>query len=209
MLYLILKFFGINDILTDVKKLGIFIKSFGVFSYMVFILVYVVSSVLLLPGSILTISAGILFGPIKGGLISFAAANITMGISFLIARFVTKDVIGGKEKNKLYTKINDGITKYGVSFLILTRLVPIFPFSLQNYAYGLTRMKFTTYMLTSSVCIIPGTFLYAYLAGEIVNSGVSSGLLIKFTIAGIVLFLVSLLGKYLAKKKNIDIDEYK
>ena len=66
-------------------------------------------------------------------------------------------------------------------------------------------MKLPTFALVSLITMAPGAFIYAYIAGEIVTHGVSVALLLQFTVAGLVLFGVSLIPKYLAKKKGIKI----
>ncbi|MDW1501531.1 TVP38/TMEM64 family protein, partial [Vibrio sp. YT-19(2023)] len=104
-------------------------------------------------------------------------------------------------------KIDDGVAANGTSFLILTRLVPVFPFSLQNYAYGLTSLNLGTYALVSLLTMAPGAFIFAYMAGDIATNGVSAMLLVKFAVAGLVLFGMSLIPKYIAKKKGINIEE--
>ncbi|MEF1342175.1 VTT domain-containing protein, partial [Vibrio rotiferianus] len=109
--------------------------------------------------------------------------------------------------NPIFKKIDDGVAANGTSFLILTRLVPVFPFSLQNYAYGLTSLNLGTYALVSLLTMAPGAFIFAYMAGDIATNGVSAMLLVKFAVAGLVLFGMSLIPKYIAKKKGINMEE--
>jgi uncharacterized membrane protein YdjX (TVP38/TMEM64 family) len=201
---------GIVEKIQDVETMQSFLKSFGVWGYVVFVLIFIASCVFMLPGSMLTIIAGIAFGPIMGGIISLVGATLGATAAFLVAKYVARGMIEEKiGQNEMFKKIDDGVEKNGTSFLILTRLVPVFPFSFQNYAYGLTKIKLGTYFLVSLICMAPGAFIYAYMAGEIVTNGFSASLLIKFAIAGIVLFLISLIPKYIAKKKGINMDELK
>ena len=109
--------------------------------------------------------------------------------------------------NPIFKKIDDGVAQNGTSFLILTRLVPVFPFNLQNYAYGLTGLSLSSYVLVSLITMAPGAFIFAYMAGDIAVNGVSGMLLLKFAIAGVVLFVMSLIPKYIAKKKGINMEE--
>ncbi|MEW9122004.1 MAG: TVP38/TMEM64 family protein [Thermotaleaceae bacterium] len=201
---------GLVSKIQDVQTMQAFFKSFGILGYLIFILVFIVACVFMLPGSMLTIVAGIAFGPILGGVVSLAGATLGATAAFLVAKYVARGMIESKiGENQMFKKIDDGVAKNGTSFLILTRLVPVFPFSFQNYAYGLTKINLGTYFLVSLVCMAPGAFIYAYMAGEIVTNGFSPGLLVKFAAAGVVLFLVSLIPKYIAKKKGINMDELK
>jgi len=201
---------GLVEKLSDVEGMQAFINGFGVWGYLVFTLIYIASCIFMIPGSMLTIVAGIVFGPIVGGLIALIAATLGATAAFLVAKYVARGLIEEKiGKNAMFKKIDDGVEQNGASFLILTRLVPVFPFSFQNYAYGLTKIPLSTYFFVSLICMAPGAFIYAYMAGEIVLNGFSVDLLVKFAGAGVILFLVSLIPKYIAKKKGIDMSSLK
>ena len=196
---------GILELLTDVEGLQSWIAGFGPMGYLVYVVLYIFACVFMLPGSAFTIVAGIAFGPVAGGLLALFAATLGATAAFIVARFLLRDVILNKfGSNPMFKKIDDGVAQNGTSFLILTRLVPVFPFSLQNYAYGLTGIKLITYSLVSLLTMAPGAFIFAYMAGDIATNGVSAMLLVKFAAAGLVLFGVSLIPKYIAKKKGID-----
>lgn len=201
---------GLVEKIKDVEAMQEFFKSYGFLGYLIFILVFIASCVFMLPGSMLTIIAGIAFGPLFGGVVSLIGATLGATAAFLVSKYVARGMIEDKiGKNEMFKKIDDGVEKNGTSFLILTRLVPVFPFSFQNYAYGLTKINLGTYFIVSFICMAPGAFIYAYMAGEIVTNGFSLSLLVKFAVAGILLFLVSLVPKYIAKKKGINMDELK
>jgi uncharacterized membrane protein YdjX (TVP38/TMEM64 family) len=199
---------GILEIITDIKSLQDWIAGFGALGYLVFILAFVAACVFLLPGSAFTIVAGIVFGPIKGGFLALFSATLGAVVAFVVARFLLRNLIMKKfGDNPIFKKIDDGVAQNGTSFLILTRLVPVFPFSLQNYAYGLTSLNIGTYALVSLITMAPGAFIFAYMAGDIATNGVSAMLLVKFAVAGLILFGMSLIPKYIAKKKGIDMAE--
>ncbi|MEW9095921.1 MAG: TVP38/TMEM64 family protein [Clostridiaceae bacterium] len=201
---------GLVSKIQDVEAMQAFFKSKGILGYGIFILIFIVVCIFMIPGSMLTIIAGIAFGPIMGGVVSLIGATLGATAAFLVSKYVARSMIEEKiGKNEMFKKIDDGVEQNGTSFLILTRLVPVFPFSFQNYAYGLTKIKLSTYFIVSLICMAPGAFIYAYMAGEIVTNGFSTGLLIKFAGAGIALFLVSLIPKYIAKKKGIDMSSLK
>ena len=196
---------GILALLTDIQGLQEWIAGFGAMGYVVYALVYIFACVLMLPGSALTIVAGIAFGPVAGGLLALLAATLGATAAFVVARFLLRDAILSRfGNNPIFKKIDDGVAQNGTSFLILTRLVPVFPFSLQNFAYGLTGINLMTYSLVSMVTMAPGAFIFAYMAGDIATNGVSPMLLVKFAAAGLALFGVSLIPKYIARKKGID-----
>ncbi|EEZ00193.1 TVP38/TMEM64 family protein [Vibrio mimicus] len=199
---------GILEIITDIKSLQNWIAGFGFWGYFVFVATFVFACVFLLPGSAFTIVAGIVFGPIKGGILALFSATLGAVAAFVVARFLLRNTIMKKfGDNPIFKKIDQGVAQNGTSFLILTRLVPVFPFSLQNYAYGLTSLNLGTYAIVSLLTMAPGAFIFAYMAGDIATNGVSAMLLVKFAAAGLVLFGMSLIPKYIAKKKGINMAE--
>jgi len=200
-----------HENITAVKD---FIDGFGFLGYLIYILLYIVAAVFFLPALIFAILAGAVFGPVLGGILALVGATIGATAAFIVARYVARQSIVNRfGSSPLFRKIDDGLSKNGVSFLILTRLVPIFPYNVQNYIYGLTPIKLGTYSLVSLITMAPGAFIYAFIAGEIVQQ-LERGEAVDFTrlliilaAAGVVLYLISLIPKYIAKKKGIKIKD--
>ena len=197
---------GWTDRLRDIPAMQAWFQNLGILGYAAFILLFVAAAVFMLPASAFTIIAGITFGSVLGAILSLVGATIGAAAAFMVARYVARDAIVNKFKdNAVFKKIEEGLKNNGISFLILTRLVPVFPYNVQNYAYGITPINFWTYTGISFITMAPGAFIYAYMAGEIVANGFSIKLMIQFAAAGVILFLVSLVPKYIAKKKGIDL----
>lgn len=155
------------------------IRDLGPVGYVLFIAAYVAASVLFLPGSVLTLGAGAVFG-LGGG---FAAVSVgsTLGAaaSFLVGRFVARDAIARKVAgNERFAAIDRAVGREGFKIVFLTRLSPVFPFNLLNYAYGLTKVGFRQYVLASWLGMMPGTVLFVYLgmaAGDLAGAGSGAG----------------------------------
>lgn len=204
---IIAKVTGLLGFMSNVSAMQSYFQSLGFIGYGIYILLYIGVAVFMLPASVMTIVAGIVFGPLLGGLLSLLGATIGATIAFIIAKYFARGLIVEKFKgNKFFDKVEKGVKENGTSFLILTRLVPIFPYNIQNYAYGITSINVVIFFFVSLICMAPGAFIYAFMAGEIVTNGVSVKLLVEFTIAGVILFIVSLVPKYLANKKGINLD---
>ncbi|MBT9153597.1 MAG: TVP38/TMEM64 family inner membrane protein YdjZ [Firmicutes bacterium] len=198
--------FGLIDRLRDIEGLRLWFQELGAIGYLVYVFLYILVAVFMLPASAVTIAAGITFGSVVGGVLALISATIGACVAFLLARYAARDMIVAKfGNNPLFKRIENGVRENGTSFLILTRLVPVFPYNIQNYAYGLTSISLPTFALVSLITMAPGAFIYAYMAGEIVTQGVSAGLLVQFAAAGLILFGVSLIPKYIAKKQGISI----
>ncbi|HBC99882.1 MAG TPA: TVP38/TMEM64 family protein [Lachnoclostridium sp.] len=117
---------------------------------------------LALPGVTFAIFAGLLFGPMLGTICCSAATTIGAVLAFAAGRFFLKDAVRPMViKNKYLNKwLFDNSGKNQLFVLIITRLVPVFPYNLQNFAYGITDIKFSTYMIGSLVFMLPGTAMY-------------------------------------------------
>ncbi|GEL08009.1 TVP38/TMEM64 family protein [Salisediminibacterium halotolerans] len=186
------------------------IEGFGVAGYAIFVGAFMFSAVFLLPGAIFPIVGGVAFGPILGGILSLAGATLGAAAAFLVAKYLAREMILKKFKgNSIFEKIDKGVEENGGSFLILTRFVPVFPYNVQNYVYGLTRLGFWKFTIVSAITMAPGAMIYAFMAGQIASEGVSTTLVLQFAGAGVILFLLSLVPKIFAKKKGIDIEELK
>lgn len=133
-------------------------------SWLVFIGLYIAATVLLLPGSLLTLGAGFLFGLGYGFVIVSFASVVGASCAFLVGRFFARDWVsqrlGAMPK---FAALDAAIEERGALIVFLTRLSPIFPFNLLNYALGLTGVKFWTYVGVSWVGMMPATVLYVYL----------------------------------------------
>ena len=134
-----------------------------------FVFFYIISVLLILPASWLSLLAGFLYGPYLGSIIVFLSAFIGASISFFLAKeyFVKKivTIISRFPKIKLLEKI---INKGGLKLIILTRLSPLFPFSILNYFYGLNKVSYKDFSI-GLLFILPGTYLYCAL-GSLSNN---------------------------------------
>jgi len=146
----------------DVAALEHWIQDAGIWAPLLFMAVYAVAAVLFLPGSVLTLAGGALFGPVLGTFYNLTGATIGATLAFLIARYLASDWVADKTGGRLKQLIN-GVEDEGWRFVAFTRLVPLFPFNLLNYALGLTRIKLSHYLLATYICMLPGAIAYTYL----------------------------------------------
>ena len=156
------------------------VESLGSIAPIAFIVLYNVATVLLIPGSVLTLGSGILFGLFWGSVYVFFAATLGATLAFWLGRNVARDWVS--EKISAYPKfaaIDKAVAKEGFKIVFLTRLSPLFPFNLLNYAFGITQVSLKDYVL-GSVGMIPGTILYVYigsLLGSIAQIGMKGATL--------------------------------
>jgi len=168
-----------------------FIRGFGWIGPIIFIGIYALAAVSFLPGSILTITGGVLFGPLWGTLYNITGAVLGATLAFIISRFIARDWVTSRLGARLNMLMN-GIAKEGWRFVALLRLMPLVPFNLLNYALGVTNIRLWHYVLASAVFMLPGCFAYTYLghAGLALASGAEgwarTGLLALTMVAAIV-----------------------
>jgi len=146
----------------DTGTLEQIIRDLGLWAPLAYAGLYIAVTVLLLPGSLIGIIGGVLFGPFWGTIYTLAAATIGATLAFLVARYLVSDWIAAKAGGRLKQLI-EGVESEGWRFVAFTRLVPLFPFNLLNYALGLTRIRLVEYVLASFVCMMPGTIAYTWL----------------------------------------------
>ncbi len=137
-------------------------QGLGIWGHVFMVAFYIVACVFLLPGSILTLGAGLIFGLV--GVVTVSIGS-TLGAcaAFWIGRTVARDWIAGKvAANEKFAAIDQAVAQQGFKIVLLTRLSPVFPFNVLNYAFGLTKISFWKYALGSWIGMIPGTLMYVY-----------------------------------------------
>jgi uncharacterized membrane protein YdjX (TVP38/TMEM64 family) len=137
------------------------IQSLGALGPAVFVGLYILGTVLGIPGLALTVAAGGLFGSLLGVVLVSLAATIGASFSFLIARYFAREAVSDwLSKREKFKKLDVMTEEHGAMIVAVTRLIPIFPFNLLNYGFGLTKIPFWTYVFWSWLCMLPGTVLY-------------------------------------------------
>ncbi|MGB3654579.1 MAG: TVP38/TMEM64 family protein [Rivularia sp. (in: cyanobacteria)] len=149
------------------QKSLLWVDSLGWLAPIAFIIIYNIATLLFIPGSLLTLKGGCLFGFLWGSVYVLIAAIIGATFAFLVGRFISRDwvyqQIGNKPK---FQAIDKAVAKNGFKIVFLTRLSPIFPFNLLNYAFGITQVSLKDYIL-GSIGMIPGTAMYVYMGSLI------------------------------------------
>ncbi|MGH9221981.1 MAG: TVP38/TMEM64 family protein [Vicinamibacterales bacterium] len=146
------------------------VQSIGPWGAVLYAVAYVPAAVLFVPGSLLTLGAGFVFGLAKGTVIVSLGSTAGAAAAFIVARSVAHDWVARRvARRPALAAIGRAVETEGFKIVLLTRLSPVFPFNLLNYAYGLTSVRFSTYLLASWIGMLPGTIMYVYL-GSAANS---------------------------------------
>lgn len=146
------------------------VEGAGAWGALVFAAAYVVLTVLFLPGSLLTLGAGFLYGPLWGTLLVSPASLAGATLAFLLAKGRAREWVEKKlAEAPSFAAVDRAIAERAWLTVFLLRLSPVVPFSLLNYALGLTKVRLGSYVGASFVGMLPGTLLYVYL-GSLMRS---------------------------------------
>ena len=158
-------------------SLDAWLASFGALGPLVYVILFAIGTVVFVPGSLFALAGGVLFGPVWGSVLNLAGATLGASLAFLTARYLAGDWASRKAGGSL-KKLVSGVEAEGWRFVAFVRLVPLFPFNLTNYAFGLTRIGFLPYVITSFICMAPGAIAYTWLgyAGREAVAGNSSAI---------------------------------
>ena len=191
----------------NIDRLDAWFAGLGFWAPLVFVVLWIVAAVFFLPGLAITIAGGLIFGAVWGTVWTTIGANLGAIAAFLIGRYAARDMVEGMvEKNKALRKIDEGVARQGWRMLLITRLVPIFPFSVQNYVYGLTDIPLKTYVLVTVPCMLPATIAFNFAAGS-VRTGDFGKTLWYLGIAAVFFVLLSLIPNVVRKRIAADESE--
>jgi uncharacterized membrane protein YdjX (TVP38/TMEM64 family) len=137
------------------------LKTLGWLAPVLFLVLYGLATILFLPTLVLTLAGGALFGPVLGTLLNLLGASIGAAGSFYISRYFMFGWIASKN-NSLINQLILKADQRGWQFVALLRLLPIIPFNIVNFSLGMTRIKFSHYIITTIIFLIPAEIIFTY-----------------------------------------------
>lgn len=185
------KALGLGEYLEE-ERLRAWIGSYGVWGPLVYILFYSIAPSLMLPGLPITVIGGVLFGPVWGTLYVMAGATIGAGLAFLLARKLGREWVAGIIKGGRLEELDRKVEEQGWKIVAFTRLIPLFPFNMLNYAFGLTGIRFSHYIIATFIFIFPGAVAFVVFSSSLL--GLLQGRVTKeFAIGAALVIIVSLI----------------
>ena len=187
--FVLATYYDLGGRLSEIQN---WIEGLGPLGPIAFIFIYIGTTIAAIPGTFLGLIAGALFGSLVGVIVVSIGSTVGASICFLIARYFARDAVERwLKKSKRFEKLDKMTEDHGPIIVAITRLVPIFPFNLLNYGFGLTRISFRTYVFWSWLCMLPGTILFV-VGGDAFSKFMSDGEVSFELIAVIVVFAVIL-----------------
>ncbi|KYK21801.1 hypothetical protein AYK25_07890 [Thermoplasmatales archaeon SM1-50] len=206
-LFIVMNGIGFGE---NIKDLQDWIASFGLWGPIVFFIIYLGAVIATIPGTIFGFIAGALFGSAVGVILISISSTVGASITFLIARYLARDAVARwLSKNKTMRKLDQLTEEQGIILVGLTRLIPLFPFTLLNYGFGLTKVSFKTYVFWSWLCMLPGTIIVV-VGTDALTQGLTQGrvpweLLIVLIITVFVLGVLTWYARRHFKEKKVKI----
>ena len=185
-------------------QLRLAIEAYGPWGPVLYVAGYVVAELLFVPALPLTLLGGLVFGPVWGTVYTWIAATLAAALAFLVARYLLRNMVERWMAVSLrLRRIDAAVQRHGWRILIITRLVPLFPFNLQNFAYGLTGIPFWTYVGVSSLCVLPGTIAFTLAGGALSTGGGPRRIAWTLAAAAGLIVLVSLAPRWLTRRSRV------
>ncbi|HIP29973.1 MAG TPA: TVP38/TMEM64 family protein [Sulfurospirillum arcachonense] len=163
------KYFTFENLKAQKDILAEYVNTNYILAVVAFIALYIVSVAFLLPiATILTLSGGFLFGSVFGVIFVNIGATVGAVLAFLFARYILGEKVQEKYKKQL-EKFNKELEANKYQYLFSLRFLPIFPFFLVNFLCGVTKLDLKAFFITTSLGIIPGSFVYIYAGSQLAH----------------------------------------
>jgi len=183
------------------EVLRAWIQSCGTLAPLLYMLVYSLAPSLFLPGLPITIVGGILFGPFWGVVYTITGATIGACLAFLISRYLAREWIAAKLTSPRWRRLDEEVQRHGWKVVAFTRLIPLFPFNLLNYAFGLTKIKFLHYAVTTFVCMLPACIAFIMFSSSLLEL-IRGRISLEFVIGLLLVVLVSLVPVLYRRRRS-------
>jgi uncharacterized membrane protein YdjX (TVP38/TMEM64 family)/Fe-S oxidoreductase len=176
----------------DQETLRTWIEGFGIGGPLLYMLIYTIAPALFLPGLPITIAGGIIFGPFWGVIYTITSATMGACLAFLISRYLARHWVERKLRSPRWRKLDEEVSRHGWKVVAFTRLIPLFPFNLLNYAFGLTKIKFWHYAVTTLICMLPACVAFIVFSSSLLDI-IRGKFSVTFLVGLLMVVLVSVL----------------
>jgi uncharacterized membrane protein YdjX (TVP38/TMEM64 family) len=188
------------------ERLRHWIAGYGMWGPLLYLLIWALAPPLFLPGLPILLAGGILFGPFWGVLYTIIGATAGATLAFLVARYLARDWVAAKIAGTKLATLDDRVAKQGWEIVAFTRLIPIFPFFLLNYAFGLTRIALAAYVLATFFGMLPLTIAYVYFSANVLDllqGKISGGLILGLILVALISLVPLIYIKIKARRGEV------
>jgi uncharacterized membrane protein YdjX (TVP38/TMEM64 family) len=137
------------------------IRGLGAWGPAAFVGIYAAAALAVVPQTILMLAAGVLFGPWTGTVTVSIGSTLGASLCFLVSRHLAREATARwLGRSGRFRRLDAMTVRHGALVVALTRLIPFFPYNMTNFAFGLTSVRFLTYVFWSWLCMLPATFIF-------------------------------------------------
>jgi uncharacterized membrane protein YdjX (TVP38/TMEM64 family) len=168
----------------------------------IFLLIYAVAPALFLPSIPITLAAGFFWGPVWGVIFSITGATMGACLPFFLSRYLFQDAVKARIPEERWNWLQDKVSQHGWKAVAFTRLIPVFPFNLLNYLFGLTPIAFFQYLWSTFVFMLPACIAFVAFGSslsELIMRGNVRGVIIGIVIAAVAFLSPVLLRPFFRK----------
>ncbi|MBG9980268.1 TVP38/TMEM64 family protein [Facklamia sp. DSM 111018] len=179
------------------------IENAGSYGRLLYIALWIFLPIGFFPVPFLAFVGGMGYGLVEGSILTFIGAALNLTFMFLMSRYLLRTSVQKYLYNR-YPKSKEILSadKGRLNFVLaLARLMPVIPYNIENYAFGLTDIPLWDYLWVSLVCILPGTLIYVNVGDKALEPNDSSFYL-SIALLAILVIGTTFLGKYLKKPKE-------
>jgi len=202
---------GLNRLgFFSAERVVAMLKQHPVAAPVIFMVIYAVSPSLLLPSIPLTVAAGFLWGPAWGVVFSIVGATIGSCLPFFLARYILGGFVRQRFNPDHWTWLTEKVEKHGWKAVAFTRLIPVFPFNLLNYLFGLTPIPFRHYLISTAIFMLPGCIAFVAFGsslGALLLTGSMRGVVLGLALAAAAILLSVAFKPYFRKIMGTDKNE--
>ena len=189
------------------QTLRTWVQGCGALAPAVYMCIYAVAPALFLPGLPITIAGGILFGPFWGVVYTIIGSTLGACLAFLVSRYLAREWVEERLRSPRWRRLDEEVEKHGWKIVAFTRLIPLFPFNLLNYAFGLTGIGFRQYAVATFLCMLPACIAFIVFSSSLLDL-IRGRVSLTFVIGLVLVALVSMsplfYRRYKAKRGEED-----
>lgn len=188
------------------KPLEVLYRDNSLTMIVVFVALFLVIGLFLLPGAtLLSVFSGAVFGLPLGPVLVSLGSTLGAVLAFFVARFILRDWVEERFGER-FDPIHKGLCENDINYMLVLRLVPLFPFFLVNIAMGVSPISWKVFMVGTLLGKLPATWIYANAGSRLaslqsISDITSPGMLVALTLLGL-LILTPVIYKQMRKPEN-------
>lgn len=178
------------------------VREFGVWGPLVFVTAYALLTGAGFPAVFLSTLGALVFGKWLGTGLNLLGAMGGASIAFAFSRFLLKDFFERRifGESPWYARFNEGVRQNGFYYILLVRLIPLFPFNGVNFAAGITNLRYRRYFFGTLLGMVPHAFVYANAVAELGESAAQGFAMTPGLAGAMALLTLFVIGSMLVKK---------